>query len=122
MTDKEIKNPEKINMKEAANSYSELFKYLKVGELNDHMLNIIQVENRTLDFHTHDDSDEMFYIIEGDMQLEFKDRIIDLVQDDFIIVPKGLSHRPVCKNPVKALLIEKAGTLTKDNTGGTYEE
>jgi mannose-6-phosphate isomerase-like protein (cupin superfamily) len=112
---------EKVNLKDTANSFTELFKYLQVGQLNDHMLNIITAENRTLDFHIHEESDEMFYIIEGKMQIEFSDKLIDLNQGDFIIVPKGVSHRPVCKNLVKALLIEKIGTLTKDNTGGTYE-
>jgi mannose-6-phosphate isomerase-like protein (cupin superfamily) len=63
----------------------------------------------------------MFYIIEGSMQIEFKDEIIYLEQGDFIIVPKGTLHRPICKKLVKALLIEKMGTLTKDNTGGTYK-
>jgi len=113
---------EKINLQAAANSFSELFKYLKVGQLNDHTLNIIQAKDRTLDFHTHEESDEMFYIIEGKMQIEFKDKIADLNQGDFVIVPKGVMHRPVCKELVKALLIEKTGTLTKSNTGGTYQE
>lgn len=116
------KDIDKINLKLTASSYSELFKYLKVGEINDHILNIIQAENRTLDFHIHEDSDEAFYIIEGKMQIEFKDKIIDLEQGDFIIVPKGVLHRPVCRDLVKALLIEKKGTLTKENTGGTYIE
>jgi mannose-6-phosphate isomerase-like protein (cupin superfamily) len=113
---------DKINLQASANSFSELFKYLKVGQLNDHMLNIIQAKDRTLDFHTHEESDEMFYIIEGKMQIEFKDKIVDLNQGDFIIIPKGVMHRPVCKVLVKALLMEKTGTLTKDNTGGTYQE
>ncbi len=52
---------EKINLPASGNSFSELFKYLKVGQLNDHMLNIIQAKDRTLDFHTHEESDEMFY-------------------------------------------------------------
>ena len=46
----------KINLLEKANSVSELFQYLKVGHLNDHMLNVLQAENRTLDFHIHEDS------------------------------------------------------------------
>ena len=49
-----------------------------------------------------------------------ENKFVDLNQGDFIIVPKGTLHRPVCKDKVKVLLIEKAGTLTKDNTGGTY--
>jgi mannose-6-phosphate isomerase-like protein (cupin superfamily) len=112
----------KINLLSAAADISESFKYVKVGQLNDHMLNIVKVENRTLDFHTHDDSDEMFFIIEGSMRLEFKDRVIDLRQGDCIIVPRGMSHRPVCKEPVTTLLVEKSGTLNKENTGGTYRE
>jgi len=111
---------EKVNLSTSANSVSELFKYLKVGQLNDHMLNIIIAENRILDFHVHEESDEMFYVIDGEMQLEFDDNLIKLNAGDFFIIPKGKRHRPVCKTLVKCLLIEKAGTLTKDNTGGTY--
>jgi mannose-6-phosphate isomerase-like protein (cupin superfamily) len=40
----------------------------------------------------------MFYVIDGDMQLEFQDKIVDLAQGDFFIVPKGVTHRPVCKS------------------------
>jgi len=111
---------EKVNLKKAAGGAMELFRYMEVGRLNDHMLNIVAVENRTLDFHVHEGSDEMFYVIEGSMRIEFDDRAVDLSEGDFIIVPAGVRHRPVCTVPVKVLLIEKAGTLTPDNTGGSY--
>jgi len=110
----------KINLKEQVNSVKELFSYLKVGQLNNHMLNVLQAENRTLDFHVHEQSDEMFYCIEGEFAIEFNDGITYLSEGDFIIVPKGVLHRPVCKGLVKCLLIEAEGTLTKENTGGTY--
>lgn len=113
---------QKVNLKKASNEISDLFQYLKVGQLNDHMLNIVLAENRTLDFHIHEESDEMFYVIDGKMQIELDDRLIGLEAGDFIIIPKGTRHRPVCKTLVKCLLIEKCGTLNKDNTGGTYEE
>lgn len=112
----------KVNLKEQAVSIEKVFEYLKVGQLNDHMLNIITAKNRTLDFHVHTDSDEMFYVIEGQMQIEFKDKTVDLSEGDFIIIPMGTVHRPVCKMLVRCLLIEKVGTLTKENTGGTYKE
>ena len=111
---------DKVNLKEKVNSVSELYSYLKVGQLNDHMLNVVQVENRTLDFHVHEKSDEMFYCIEGEFDIEFEDSISHLSEGDFIIVPKGVSHRPICKELMKCLLIEVEGTLTKENTGGTY--
>lgn len=112
----------KVNLNVSADKVQNLFEYLKVGQLNDHMLNIIKAENRTLDFHTHEDSDEMFYVIDGKMQIGLSDGLVDLEKGDFLIIPKGTMHRPVCTTPVTCLLIEKCGTLTKDNTGGTYTE
>jgi mannose-6-phosphate isomerase-like protein (cupin superfamily) len=111
---------EKVNLNLSANIVYELFQYLKVGQLNDHMLNIVKAENRTLEFHIHEGSDEMFYVIEGKMQIEFDDNLIDLNSGDFIIVPKRKRYRPFCKTLVKCLLIEKCGTFTKDNTVGTF--
>ncbi len=108
----------KVNLKDKANSLDSLFTYLKVGKLNNHMLNVLQAENRTLDFHVHNNSDEMFYCIEG----EFEDGLAHLCEGDFIIIPKGIRHRPVCKSLVKCLLIEVEGTLNKSNTGGSYTE
>ena len=111
---------EKVNLKDKVNSVPALFSYLKVGKLNNHMLNVLQAENRILDFHVHEQSDEMFFCIEGEFDIEFEDGMTHLSEGDFIIVPKGIPHRPVCKGLVKCLLIEIEGTLTKGNTGGTY--
>ncbi|MDO5576586.1 MAG: cupin domain-containing protein [Fibrobacter sp.] len=111
---------EKVNLKEKANSVNSLFEYLRVGTLNDHMLNVLQAENRTLDFHIHENSDELFYCIEGEFDIETEDGFTHLSENDFVIIPKGTMHRPVCKSLVKCLLIEVEGTLNKDNTGGAY--
>ena len=97
---------EKINLKEKVNSVSELFSYLRVGTLNNHMLNVLQAENRVLDFHIHERSDEMFYCIEGEFDIEFDDGLVHLIEGEFIIIPHGTRHRPVCKRLVKCLLIE----------------
>ena len=111
---------QKINLLEKANSVGTLFQYLEVGRLNNHVLSVLQAENRALDFHIHEDSDELFYVIEGSFALEFKDGLVTLNQGDMIIVPKGTYHRPVCEKLVKCLLIELDGTLNEGNTGGTY--
>ena len=112
----------KVNLKEQVDAVKNLFQYKRVGTLNDHMLNVLQAENRTLDFHTHETSDEMFYCIEGEFDIEFEDGSTHLREGDLIIIPKGTKHRPVCKKLVKCLLIEVEGTLNKENTGGTYIE
>ena len=70
----------------------------------------------------HERSDEMFYCIEGEFDIEFDGGLTHLTEGDFIIIPKGVRHRPVCKSRVKCLLIETEGTLNGSNTGGTYND
>lgn len=113
---------QKINLKEAVNAVGELFSYQRVGTLNHQMLNVLRAEDRTLEFHVHEHSDELFYCIEGEFEIEFEDGITRLCEGDLIIIPKGTRHRPVCKTPVKCLLIEAEGTLNSENTGGAYKE
>lgn len=103
-----------------AASAETLYEYHKVGTFNNHMMNIVAVADRTLDFHVHEDSDEMFVVLDGWMQLEFDDGLVDLDVGDFIVVPKGTRHRPVCTTLVKCLLVEAEGTLNDENSGGTY--
>ena len=113
---------EKINLFEKVNSVNELFKYIEVGKLNNHVLNVLRAENRTLNFHIHENSDELFYVIEGSFEIELDDGFIELNQGELIIIPKGTLHRPVCKTLVKCLLIEIGGTLNNENTGGAYNK
>ena len=110
----------KVNLKETVDSSNELFQYLNIGNLNDHVLNVLKAENRALDFHIHDNSDELFYVIEGTFDIELENKTIKMEKGDLIIIPKGIKHRPICKSLVKCLLIELDGTLNKENTGGKY--
>jgi len=112
----------KVNLQKAVDSVVDLFQYVRIGKLNDHVLNVLQAENRTLDFHIHEKSDELFYVIEGTFEIELDNEIIPMKQGDLIIIPKETRHRPICKSLVKCLLIELDGTLNKENTGGTYEK
>ena len=112
----------KINLKNEVNSIKQLFEYKEICKLNNHMFNVLKAENRTLDFHLHDSSDELFYCIEGEFDIEFEDGKTHLCEGDLIVIPKGVLHRPVCESLVKCLLIELDGTLDNSNTGGTYKK
>ena len=111
---------EAINVKFEASKIKNLFEYKTIARMNGHIFTLTKAKYRTLDFHTHQDSDEAFYIVEGQMKLEFKDRTIHLKSGEMCVVPKGTEHRLVCENEVPARLIEIDGTLTPENTGGTY--
>ena len=92
--------------------------YLKVGRLNDHVMAVIRTGERVLDFHAHERSDAMFRVLEGTMGVETEDGILKREAGEFVAVPAGVRHRPVCQAPVTCLLFEKDGTLTSENTGG----
>ena len=112
----------KVNLKDATNQVEKLYVYDKIGKLNGHTLSVVNVENRTLDFHVHNDSDELFYVIEGSFHLETQESLIKLNEGELIVVPKGVVHRPVVKKLTKFLMIELDGTLNKENSGDSYEE
>lgn len=113
---------EKVNLKSAVNSVDKLYVYDKIGQLNGHVLSVVNVENRTLDFHVHECSDELFYVIEGGFHLETNEGLIEVNEGEFIIVPKGIRHRPVVKSLTRFLMIELEGTLNKENSGDLYED
>lgn len=110
----------KVNLPRAAAEIPETFVYGEVGRLNDHMLNVMRATARTLEFHVHEESDEMFYVIAGAMRLETDAGCVDLGPGDLAIIPRGLRHRPIVAEAVTILLVEKAGTLNPGNTGGAY--
>lgn len=114
--------PEKINLKSAAESVKNLYVYEKVGKLNGQVLSIVNVENRTLDFHAHENSDELFYVIEGSFFLETDDGKTRVDEGELVIVPKGVRHRPIVESLSRFLMIELEGTLNKGNSGDLYEE
>lgn len=111
-----------INLLKEVNELKFLYVYQKIGRLNHNVLSVVQVENRTLDFHTHEHSDELFYVIEGGFHLETEEGKHTIQAGELIIVPKGLAHRPVVTGLTKFLMIELAGTLTKENSGDLYED
>lgn len=82
----------------------------------------MQVENRTLDFHVHEHSEELFYVIEGSFYLETEKQKMKVYVGKFVIVPKGKKHRPVVGALTNLLMIELSGTLNKENSGDLYEE
>ena len=113
---------EKVNLKKAAEEIEKLYVYQKSGRFNGNVLSVVNVENRALDFHVHENSDEFFYVIEGSFHLETNDGLIQVNEGEYIIVPKGIRHRPIVKELSRFLMIELEGTLNKENSGDLYEE
>lgn len=111
-----------INLKKEVNEIEDLYVYKKIAEMNGNILSVVKVENRTLDMHIHETSDEMFCVLEGSFQLETKEGLTEVKQGEFVIVPMNTWHRPVVTSLCKFLMVELRGTLNKQNSGNLYED
>ncbi len=88
------------------------------GELNGQLVKLVKFKGEFI-WHKHDDEDEMFYVLRGEFKMELRDQTILLKENEFLIVPRGVEHRPVAENEVSVMLFEPASTL---NTGDKRNE
>lgn len=108
---------EKINLAEKLALFTDHWNPRVVGELNGQHVKLAKFQGAFV-WHKHDDEDELFLVLEGQFTMEFRDRKVELQEGEFLIVPRGVEHRPVAADEVSVLLFEPAGTLnTGDQTG-----
>ena len=89
-----------------------------VGELNGQLVKLVKFQGEFV-WHHHDIEDEMFLVVAGEFRMELRDRTLDVKAGQFVIVPRGVEHRPVADREAHVLLFEPATTL---NTGNVRNE
>ncbi|MES2776528.1 MAG: cupin domain-containing protein [Bacteroidota bacterium] len=109
---------DKINIAEKFSLFADHWNPRIVGELNGQHVKLVKFQGEFV-WHQHDNEDEMFYVVKGRFNMEFRDKTVELTENEFLIVPKGVEHRPVADNEVWVMLFEPATTL---NTGNTESE
>jgi mannose-6-phosphate isomerase-like protein (cupin superfamily) len=85
--------------------------------MNDYHFKIAKFQGEFV-WHSHDDTDEVFIVLDGEMSIAFRDGIVELKAGEMFVVPKGVEHKPHAANECKAMLVEPAGTVNTGNTGG----
>ena len=109
---------DKVNIAEKLSLFSEYWSPKIVGELNGQQVKLAKLKGEFI-WHKHDDEDELFLVLKGCLQMEFRDRTETIHENEFIIVPRGVEHRPVAEEEVSVMLFEPATTL---NTGNITNE
>ena len=104
----------KINIAEKLNQFSDHWNPRIIGELNGQHVKAVKVKGEFV-WHHHDHEDELFLVVKGKLQMEFRDRTEEIDEGEFIIVERGVEHRPVAKEEVHLLLFEPAATLNTGN-------
>lgn len=109
----QIKIMDKINIQHKLSLFNDHWNPKIIGELNGQQVKLVKFQGEFI-WHKHDNEDEMFYVLKGKFVMEFRDKNIELCENEFLIVPKGIEHRPVAEKEVSVMLFEPAATL---NTG-----
>lgn len=105
---------EKVNIAEKLKQIADYWKPHIVGELNGQYVKLTKLKGRFI-WHYHKDEDEMFLVVKGRFLLELRNRKIWIEEGEFIIVPRGVEHRPEAKEEAQILLFEPVSTLNTGN-------
>jgi len=109
---------EKINLNQKFEQINDYWNPKIAGELNGQHIKLAKFKGEFI-WHKHDFEDEMFLVVKGKFTMEFKDYSVELFENDFLIVPRGVEHRPVALEEVSVLLFEPVSTI---NTGDINNE
>jgi len=106
-----------INLKEKLTKFSDHWSPRVIAEMNDYQLKLAKIKGEFI-WHTHQDTDEVFFVLEGEMSIEFRDGSVQICEGEIFVVPKGIEHKPVAKEQCKILLIEPKGIINTGSADG----
>jgi mannose-6-phosphate isomerase-like protein (cupin superfamily) len=109
---------DKVNIAQKLSLFSDHWKPKIVAELNGQHVKLVKFQGPFL-WHRHEQEDELFLAVKGRFRMEFRDRQMWLEEGEFLVVSRGVEHRPVAEEEAQVLLFEPASTL---NTGDVQDE
>jgi len=111
-------NHRSINLQDKLSKFSEHWSPKIIAQMNDYHVKLAKAQGEFV-WHDHPETDEMFLVLKGQLDIHFRDGVVTLNEGEMYVVPKGVEHKPVAVNECHALLIEPVGTV---NTGDVIDE
>jgi len=108
----------KINFSKKFEKFSDHWSPKVIAEMNDYQFKLVKIKNDFI-WHKHEDTDEVFIVIEGEIAIEFEEETISLKSGEMLVVPKGIKHRPYANKEACIMLVEPKGVV---NTGDKIDE
>ena len=108
---------EALNFSDKLDLFDELWSPKIIAEMNDYQFKVVKIKGDFV-WHRHDDTDETFIVLEGDLRIDFRDGQVDLAKGEMYVVPRGIEHKPFAENEVRMLLIEPRGVTNTGEAGG----
>jgi mannose-6-phosphate isomerase-like protein (cupin superfamily) len=109
---------EKVNLAEKFGQFDDYWHPRIVGELNGQHVKVVKLKGEFV-WHHHDVADELFLVLKGRLVIQFRDKDVVLEEGEFLVIPKGIEHRPEAEEECWVMLFEPVGTL---NTGNVQDD
>lgn len=106
-----------INLAERFSRFTEQWSPKVVARLNDYEIKIVRIQGEFV-WHTHDDTDELFLVLAGELTIRLRDGDVVLSAGEMYVVPRGVEHCPLATDEVQAVLIEPTGVVNTGDAGG----
>jgi len=106
-----------INFKEKLSKFTDHWAPKIIAQMNDYHFKLVKFQGDFV-WHHHDDTDEVFIVLDGEMSIAFQDDSIALKAGEMFVVPKGVEHKPSAEKECEIMLVEPAGTINTGETGG----
>lgn len=106
-----------INLDEKFSKFSDHWSPRVIAEMNDYQFKLVKVKSEFV-WHNHPDTDEVFIVIEGILDIEFRDGKVTLESGEMFVIAKGVEHKPVAKSECKIMLVEPKGVVNTGESGG----
>jgi len=114
-----------VDLADALALFSEHWSPKVVARLNDYEIKLVKLQGE-FTWHSHDDTDELFLVIDGTLTIQLRDGDVVLRNGQLYVVPRGVEHCPITNGEVSAMLIEPAGVVNTGGAGGdltaTYDD
>ena len=106
-----------VNLEEKLTKFSDHWSPKVIGQMNDVQFKLVKFQGDFV-WHRHDDTDETFIVLEGEMRIDFRDGRLGIGAGEMFVVPKGIEHKPFAEKECKVMLVEPAGTPNTGDTAG----
>lgn len=105
------------NLAELLGQFRDLWSPKAIAELNDYEVKLVKVKGEFV-WHSHDDTDELFLVLDGELTIQLRDRDVVLGSGELFVVPRGVEHCPRADRETAALLLEPRGVVNTGGAGG----
>ena len=106
-----------INLAEKLNTFNDRWSPRVVAEMNDYQFKLAKLEGEFV-WHNHEDTDEVFIVVKGSMDIEMEHETVHLSEGEMYVVPKGMMHKPYAEAECHVMLVEPRGVVNTGDAGG----